>query len=145
VRDVEQVAEARQGELGRDRAARVRGVVATLADGVQLVLDDLGHRLPERLLVHEVVQVVGVGRAQPKQLVDQDDDLLDEAALLDQRAGRVRVRVLLGESREVGEHGALQPKELEVPRLHVRHLGGDLRRTRRHDPVQIPCHHVGTL
>jgi hypothetical protein len=80
----------------------VRGVVARLAHGVELVLDDLGHRLPEGGLVHQVVQVVGVRRAQAIALVDGRDRVLHEAALLDEGARGVFVGVALGEAREVG-------------------------------------------
>jgi hypothetical protein len=98
VSDVEQVGEVGQRELHRDRSARMRGVVSRLADRVQLVLHDLGDGLPERLLVHQVVEVVREWWAQPEQLVDQDDDLLDEPALLDQRARGIGVCVLFSEA-----------------------------------------------
>ena len=122
VGDVEQVGEVGQRELHRDRSARMRGVVARFADRVQLVLDDFRHGLPKRLLVHQVVEVVREWWAQPEQLVDQHDDLLDETPLFQQRACGIRMHVLLREAGQIGQHRPLRSKELEVLRLHVRHL-----------------------
>jgi hypothetical protein len=101
-RDVEELRQALERELAGDGAPWVRGVVAGLAHGVELVLHDLGHRLPEGGLVHQVVQVVRVRRAQPIARVDGRDCVLHEAALLDEGARGVFVGVAFGEASELG-------------------------------------------
>ena len=121
-RDVEELSETFQRELAGDGAPGVRGVVARLAHGMELVLDDLGNRLPEGGLVHQIVQVVGVRRPEAITLVDGADSLFDETTLLDERARGVFVGVALGEAREIGQHGAARAEELEVHGLHERNL-----------------------
>ncbi len=69
--DVEELVEAIEREIALDRATWMGRVVARLPHRVQLVLHDLGHRLPKRLGVHEVVQVVAEGGAKPVGLVDR--------------------------------------------------------------------------
>ena len=99
---------------------------------MELVLNDLGHRLAERLRAHQVVQVVGEGRAKPVALVDRGDGLLDEATLLDERARRVLVRIPLGEPRQIGQHRALwragtrNSRDFMFELLHERAMHGAL-------------------
>jgi hypothetical protein len=64
-RDVEELGQTLERELTRDRPSRVSRVVACLANRVELVLNDLGHRQPERLGVREVVEIVRERRPEP--------------------------------------------------------------------------------
>lgn len=120
--DLEQLRQAVEGELLRDGPAWVGGVVAGLAHRVQLAEHHLGDGRAERRLGEEIVEVVRVGPRELVRVVDEVDDVLDERALLDERARRVAVGVLLREGGLVGEDRALRAQELEVLRLHQREV-----------------------
>jgi hypothetical protein len=96
----------------------MEGLVARLAQRMQFGKDDLGNGLAKGLRVHEIVQVVAVGQRQAVGRVDLADDVLDEDALLGERARRVAIDVPLGKSRQVSENGPRWTQELEALGLH---------------------------
>ena len=71
----------------------MRCLVAGLADDVELAEHDVGHGSAERALAQQIEDAVGVRAGQSISLVDDGDDVLDERAQLDERAGRVGARV----------------------------------------------------
>jgi hypothetical protein len=135
-RDVIGGLEALEGQRRREHLLdRVGGGVPGFADGVQLLEHDLGHRLAEALIGQQVVQVLAERPGQAVGVEDVADHDLYDRAELEQRAARIGVRVGLSEATEVRDNAVARPQELEVLRLHRRHLGAKRRGHGGADPM----------
>jgi hypothetical protein len=113
-------------------------LVAVDAQGVKLVLDDLGRHLAEGGTLNEIDEVRLGQRGKTEAVVDAADHALREGAELDERALRVGVGVGLGESAERCQIRPAVAQKREVQGFHGRQFHAPARATRA--PLALDKH-----